>query len=133
MTTFATIPQTPADSVVEFSAAAPLHPTPLAELLSAAIVSSGGWILERNEPRAGWLSFLIEFECERSMEIYFALVALGIQLSRKAHLSLTGLCQCARNAGCVRCLPIARIRITIQTSAHSPTADLVNTQTCGGW
>jgi len=131
MTTFAGISEMPAASVVEFSAAAPMLPTPLAELLSAAIVSCGGWILERNEPRPGWLSFLLEFECERSMEVYFAVIALGIQLSRKAHLSLTGLCQCARHAACVRCLPIARVRMTVQAGADCPMADLATPQPCG--
>jgi hypothetical protein len=131
MTTFAALSEMPPASAVEFSAAAPMQPAPLAELLSAAILSCGGWILERHEPRPGWLSVLMEFECERSMEIYFAVIALGIQLSRKAHLSLTGLCQCARHAACLRCLPVARVRMTVQTGADCPTAELANTQPCG--
>lgn len=130
MTALAALSEMPPASVVEFSAAAPIHPASLAELLPAAILSCGGWIVERHQPRPGWLSFLMEFECQRSMEIYFAVIALGIQLSRKAHLSLTGLCQCARHADCVRCLPIARVRMTIQ-AGDCPTADLANTQTCG--
>ncbi len=118
-------------STVEFLAWSALEPTLLEEIFSEAMLNCGGWVLERTEPRHGYVSFLVEFACERSMDVYSALVALGIQLSRHAHLSLTRLWQCARHGSCLRRLPVARMRITIQTVSASE-SELTGTAPHGG-
>ncbi|HTX74984.1 MAG TPA: hypothetical protein VMD29_02175 [Terracidiphilus sp.] len=99
---------------LEFQAWSVTEPARLPKLFSAAMLECGGSVLEQTQPRHGYLSFLVEFACERSMEIYAALVALGIHLSRQAHRSLTTLCQCARYGNCLKRRHIARIRITVQ-------------------
>lgn len=131
MTPLSVVSQPPSASIVEFNAYSPMHPAPLGELLSTAILGCGGWILQRGESRNG-MSCLVEFECERALDVYAALVDIGIQLSRNAHLSLTKLCQCARHPACLGCLPIARVRITVQTAAYPHSADLTQTRRCPG-
>jgi hypothetical protein len=118
-------------STVEFRAWSALEPMLLEKLFTAAMLDCGGWVLERTEPRNGHMSFLVEFACERSMNVYSALVALGIELSRHAHLSLTRLWQCARHGHCLRRLPVARIRIVIQAVSVSE-SELAETAPQGG-
>lgn len=132
MTSLATIPEVLPTSIVEFKAYSPMAPAPLGESLSTAILGCGGWFLQRGQSCRETLSCLVEFECERALDIYAALVDLGIQLSRNAHISLTKLCQCSRHPACLECLPIARVRITVQTGMYPPSAELTQTRRCPG-
>lgn len=103
----------------EFYARSTLDAGKLAEHLSIAILGCGGWILDLKEHGDGLVSLLWEFECARSMEVYGVLVALGLELSRHAHLSMTQLWQCARHGHCVRRLPVTRIRLTVETGSRA--------------
>lgn len=109
-------------STLEFRACSTLEPQLLTRLLPAAILDSGGWVAERSEPRNGSMDFVVEFPCERSMDVYCTLVGLGMELSRHAHLSMTRLCQCARHGHCLMRLPIARACITVEAASVSESA-----------
>lgn len=121
----------PPRSALEFHAWSALEPIRLEKLFTAAMLDCGGWVLERTEPRNGQISYLVEFACERSVDVYSALVALGIELSQHAHLSLTRLWQCARHGHCLRRMPVARMRITI-LSVGVAESELAETAPQGG-
>jgi hypothetical protein len=101
-------------ATLEFHARSTVDVSRLGERVAIAIPGCGGRILELDEPREGLLCVLWEFECERAMEVYGVLVALGIQLSRSAHLSMTRVWQCARHGHCLRRLPVMRVRMTVE-------------------
>lgn len=117
-------------TTLEFHALSTLPPILFHDLFAEAMLACGGWILERRELPDEAASYLIEFECGHSLEVYAALVSLGIHLSRNAHLSLTGLCQCARQGACAKLMPTARIRLTVQTTALLPVGHLRQTESC---
>jgi hypothetical protein len=104
-------------ATLEFHARSTTDLSRLAGRVSIAIPGCGGRILDLDELRDGLLCVLWEFECERAMEVYGALVALGIQLSRDAHMSMTRVWQCARHGHCLRRLPVMRVRMTIEAGA----------------
>lgn len=111
------IQETQCRSTVELHGWSPQPFDLLAALFPAAILNCGGWILDHAAPDDGPASYLVEFPCERSLEVYTALVTLGIQLSRSAHLNLTRLWQCARQGKCLHQRPVVRIRMTLQSAA----------------
>ncbi|HWE83378.1 MAG TPA: hypothetical protein VG267_00435 [Terracidiphilus sp.] len=118
-------------SAVEFHACSTLDPVLMEKRFSTAILDCGGWVLEQSATPDGYVRFLVEFGCERSMDVYSALVGLGIELSRHAHLSLTRLWQCARHGHCLRRMPVARMRITILSVAVAE-SELAETAPQGG-
>ena len=66
--------------------------------LTTCLNDCGGWVLERRASSATSMEFRVELRLESILELYASLVATGIELTCKAHATLTDLCTCRRNA-----------------------------------
>jgi hypothetical protein len=64
-------------------------------MLHGAISDAGGWIVSRSYFEDCAASVVFEFPRDISVEIYSALVSLGLEFAPSSHLALTELCRCA--------------------------------------
>jgi hypothetical protein len=101
---------------LEIQAVAALEPSDLVRTLTGAILGCGGWVLTRSTTDSGRVNVLFEFERAACVEIYTAVIACGIELSRNGHIRMTEFCQCTRNHLSVCGTQIASIELEIQTS-----------------
>jgi hypothetical protein len=62
--------------------------------LSGVIPDCGGWIRSRSYVEPGTARFVFEFPRDICVEIYSALVSVGLQLTATSHAVLTELCRC---------------------------------------
>jgi hypothetical protein len=62
--------------------------------LITAIVGAGGWIMGSAISADGAVHTRFEFERKACVEIYTALMAANLELSRNSHLQLAHLCHC---------------------------------------
>jgi hypothetical protein len=60
--------------------------------LTAAFGNCGGWILERKTLSPTNMEFTIEIQLRAILDLYAALVATGVELTRSGHEVLTELC-----------------------------------------
>ena len=70
----------------------------LVPTLLTAIADGGGWVLDRRTISANTLHLNIEAQLRSIVEIYGAIIASGLELTRSSHIALTDLCTCYRNA-----------------------------------
>ena len=101
---------------LEIQAVAALEPSDLVRTLTGAILGCGGWVLTRSTTDSRRVNVLFEFERAACVEIYTAVIACGIELSRNGHIRMTEFCQCTRNHLSVCGTQIASIELEIQTS-----------------
>ncbi len=62
--------------------------------LSALLPDCGAWIRSRSYVEPGTARLVFEFPRDICVEIYSALVSVGLQLSSGSHMLLTELCRC---------------------------------------
>lgn len=60
--------------------------------LMAIFSNCGGWVLERNSISPNTVEFHIEIQLRSTLDLYAALLAAGIELTRTGHDVFTGLC-----------------------------------------
>jgi len=60
--------------------------------LTAAFGQCGGWILERKTLSPTNMEFLVEIQVRAVLDLYAAIVASGVELTRSGHESFTELC-----------------------------------------
>jgi hypothetical protein len=60
--------------------------------LTAVLSNCGGWVLERKNISPTNLEFRVEIQLRAALDLYAALVASGLELTRSGHEALTGLC-----------------------------------------
>jgi hypothetical protein len=65
--------------------------------LSGVIPDCGAWIRSRSYVAPGTARLVFEFPRDICIEIYSALVSVGLQLTASSHLLLTELCRCTPN------------------------------------
>ena len=106
---------------LEIQAVSAVEPSNLVRTLTGAILGCGGWVLTRSTTDSGRVNVLFEFERAACVEIYTAVIACGIDLSRNGHIRMTELCQCTRNHLSVCGTQIASIELEIQTSSLKTT------------
>lgn len=68
--------------------------------LSSAFTSCGGWVLERKATSASTMEFRFEIQLRAVLELYGEFMALGVELTRTAHATLTDLCTCRQYFTC---------------------------------
>jgi hypothetical protein len=73
------------------------EPARLIQMLTGAILGSGGWVLSRGASDSGMINMLFEFERMQCVEMYTVLIAAGLELSQLAHMRFTELCQCTKS------------------------------------
>ena len=69
----------------------------LAGLLDG-LADGGGWVIERRTISPSTVEVRVEAQLRAIVEIYGAMVGVGLELTRPSHLALTDLCTCRRNA-----------------------------------
>jgi hypothetical protein len=60
--------------------------------LTDAFSNCGGWMLERKTLSSTHMEFRVEIQLRSVLDLYAAIVAAGIELTRAGHESLTELC-----------------------------------------
>jgi hypothetical protein len=60
--------------------------------LTAAFSNCGGWMLERKTLSPTNMEFRVEIQLRAVLDLYAAIVATGVELTRSGHESLTELC-----------------------------------------
>ena len=61
-----------------------------------AIVNCGGWVLDRRDISEMTLGFQLEIELRGVFDLYAALLAAGVHMTRSGHRVLSGFCTCGR-------------------------------------
>lgn len=91
------------------------EPARLVQMLTGAILASGGWVLSRGANDSGTVSMLFEFERQVCVDIYSLLIAAGLELSQSGHVRFTELCQCTRSQRGACGTEIASVDLEVQT------------------
>jgi hypothetical protein len=65
--------------------------------LSGVIPDCGAWIRSRSYVAPGTARLVFEFPRDICIEIYSAMVSVGLQLTAASHLLMTELCRCTPN------------------------------------
>jgi hypothetical protein len=88
------MPDTSTDDVLYLTALLSEDQSMVVPRLSGIIPDCGAWIRSRSYVQPGTARFVFEFPRDICIEIYSALVSVGLQLTPSSHLSLTELCRC---------------------------------------
>ena len=82
--------------------------------LTSAFTQCGGWVLERKTTSPTTIDFTLELQLRAVVELYAALVAAGLELTRTAHATLTALCTCRHHTGyAVRLHEVVTLKIEL--------------------
>jgi hypothetical protein len=60
--------------------------------LTTAFSNCGGWVIERKTLSTTNMEFRVEIQLRAALELYAAIVATGVELTRAGHETLTELC-----------------------------------------
>lgn len=71
--------------------------TTLLPLLAAAFTECGGWVLERRNVSSTAIEFRFEIQLAGILDLYGAMVEMGLELARNAHSLLADLCTCRQH------------------------------------
>jgi hypothetical protein len=71
--------------------------TAVLPLLTNSFADCGGWVLDRKTLSPTAIEFRLEIQLRSVLDLYVAILAAGIELTRAAHLSLTDLCTCRKH------------------------------------
>lgn len=82
------------DSIVQLSAFLSEDHSRSLLMLHGALAHCGGWLLNRASGAFGAEQVIFEFPRDVCVEIYSALVSLGLDFAPSSHLRLTQLCRC---------------------------------------
>jgi hypothetical protein len=88
------MPDTLADDVLYLTALLPKDQTTVLPRLNGIIPDCGAWIRSRSFLEPGTARLVFEFPRDVCVEIYSALVSVGLQLTATSHSLLTELCRC---------------------------------------
>ena len=63
-----------------------------------AIGRFGGWLLDEKATLLTTIELYLEIQPQSAIDLYIALIAFELELTRASHLGLTSLCTCSRNS-----------------------------------
>jgi hypothetical protein len=109
------------NSSIFLSAHLPRARARLLPRLNGVICSAGGWVLSRSYFEARAASVVFEFPRELSVEVYGALVSLGLEFVPSSHLAFEELC---RSAPYLFDLPTRSLPWADEESLEKATMDL---------
>lgn len=95
------------------------EPDRLVRYLTGALLACGGWVLTRTTQGKEAAELDFEFARAACVEIYAALVAAGLELSRDSHGQMAELCHCTKNLMESRAFEIARADLVVYYSVNS--------------
>jgi len=78
-----------------------------------AVTDCGGWVLNRKTVSDTTLQFQLEVELRVIADLYAALIAAGVELTRSGHLALTELCTCRQHRRGADLAQIVEMRLEI--------------------
>ena len=82
--------------------------------LFSSFAECGGWVLDRRALSPRTIEIRMEIQLRSALDLYAAIVASGLELTRSGHLGLTDLCTCRKNLSTAADLgQIVEIRIEI--------------------
>lgn len=88
------------------------EPDALLRTLSHSIRHAGGWVLQTKQLPTGEQEMQIELQSRGMMEIYSALLASGVELTRAGHVAMANSCSVLHRLP-IRWHQIASIHLTI--------------------
>ncbi len=88
----ATGPSVPAPQLIELHGYCYSDRVALLPRLTSVFTNCGGWVLERRTISPAAMEFRFEIQLIGVVDLYGALVGLGLELTRSAHAQLTELC-----------------------------------------
>jgi hypothetical protein len=91
------MPDTLSDDVLYLTALLPEDQSMVVPRLSGVIPDCGAWIRSRSYIEPGTARLVFEFPRDICVEIYSALVSVGLHLTAASHSVLTELCRCTPN------------------------------------
>jgi hypothetical protein len=65
--------------------------------LTSSFADCGGWVLDRKTLSPTTVQFRIEIQLRSVLDLYTAILSVGIELTRAAHLSFQDLCTCRQH------------------------------------
>jgi len=84
--------------------------------LSRVLLACGGWVLTRNSQGKDMEQLGFEFARAACVEVYAALVAAGLELSRDSHQQMAELCHCTQNLLPSKAYDVARIDLAVYSN-----------------
>lgn len=63
--------------------------------LRKSVVSAGGWMLHRKHTSPTSAEVRVEIQSHRLLDLYAAIIAAGMELTRPAHRAMAEACSCA--------------------------------------
>lgn len=69
----------------------------LLPLLATAFTECGGWVLEQRTLSSTSMEYRFEIQLAGILELYGAMVEMGLELTRTAHSIMTDLCTCRQH------------------------------------
>lgn len=84
----------------------------LAAIMSA-VTDNGGWVLNRRNLSPATLELQIEVELRAIQDLYAALIAAGMELTRSGHIAFTELCTCRRHRHRADLAQIVELRLEL--------------------
>ena len=107
--------------VLKLTALSADDPQRVVRFLSGVLLACGGWILTRTTYGSDLAELEFEFTRAGCMEIYAALIASGLELSRDSHQQMAEFCHCTRNLFQSKAFEAARIDLVIysESGLHS--------------
>jgi hypothetical protein len=82
--------------------------------LGRAISECGAWVQDRRSVSPATMEIQLEIQSRGVMDLYAALVASGLELTRDGHLALTSLCTSRKNSvGAIERRKIIAVRLEI--------------------
>jgi hypothetical protein len=91
-------------------------PQRMVRFLTGVLLASGGWILARSMQGTDLAELDFEFARASCMEIYAALIAAGLELTRDSHQQMAEFCHCTRNLIHTKAFDVARIDLVVYNS-----------------
>jgi hypothetical protein len=83
-----------ANNTIELESSLPRRQILALPTLHGMIYDCGGWVISRDELRSNLSCLLFEFPRDVCVEIYSALVSVGLEMTAASHQALTELCRC---------------------------------------
>jgi hypothetical protein len=102
--------------VLKLTALSADDPQRMVRFLSGMLLASGGWILTRSTQGDDLAELDFEFARAACVEIYAALIAAGLELSRDSHQQMAEFCHCTRSLMESKAFDIARIDLVIYSN-----------------
>ena len=81
--------------------------------ITSVFVACGGWVLERRTVSSTSMDYRFEIQLDAVIDLYGALVGLGLELTRSTHATLTDLCTCSTYPSCSAGVQTVTMRLAV--------------------